>query len=129
MGAARPTSSTVAVHEDLDLGRRIAHLAVKEGTPVYDADGEKIAVVDRVVHEGPNGIFEGLIVHTLPLPGHHRFADYEQIDGLYERGAVLNVHREDLHEIPRPRKDDDPAADGPLQARLRKAWDLITGAR
>jgi uncharacterized protein YrrD len=114
---------------DEDLGRPIAHLALQEGTPVYDADGKKIGVVDRVVHEGPNGIFEGLVVHTLPLPGHHRFADHEQVDTLFERGVTLNVRREDLHELARPRHDDDTTPESPLQARLRKAWDLISGAR
>jgi hypothetical protein len=114
---------------DEDLGRPIAHLALREGTPVYDVDGTKIGVVDRVVDEGPNGIFEGLVVHTLPLPGHHRFADHAQVDAIYERGVRLKVGREELHELAGRDKDDDTTPESPLQARLRKAWDLISGAR
>ena len=57
-----------------ELGEPIAYLALKEGTPVYDRTGERVGVLEHVVADEPTDIFEGLIVHTLPLPGRHLFA-------------------------------------------------------
>ncbi|NMH96992.1 PRC-barrel domain containing protein [Pseudonocardia acidicola] len=114
-----------------DLGRPIAYLALAEGTAVYDRDGQRIGVVDHVLADVPMDIFEGVIVHTEPLPGNHRYADADQIAGLYERGVLLAVRRDDLHEPrepsrPRVAVDGSIPAESPLEARLRRVWDWIT---
>jgi hypothetical protein len=113
-----------------DLGSPIAWVALDEGARVYDQNGERIGVVDGVVAE--RDIFEGVIVHTLPLPGHHRFADVDQIAELRERGVVLSVERDALRDPP-PRSGSGgrhrrrtSTADRGIQARLRHAWDWIT---
>jgi hypothetical protein len=110
-----------------DLGPPIAHLALKDGTPVYDRDGERIGVVDRVVTPGDAAIFDGVLIHTLPLPGHHVFADHTQVAELHERGVVLAVGREELHPLDERSRREDHPADGPLRARIRRAWDRLTG--
>jgi hypothetical protein len=115
-----------------DLGAPIAHLALKEGVPVYDCSGRRVGVVDRVMMDEVTGIFEGLIIHTLPLPGRHRYASHEQLAELHERGVVLSVEGDDLHELderPARRAGDDESVEHPLEARLRRAWDWIVGAR
>ena len=115
-----------------ELGAPIAHLAVKEGVPVYDRGGRRIGVVDRVMADELTGIFEGLIVHTLPLPGRHLYAGHEQIAELRERGVLLSVERDQLHELgersARRRRSDEPV-ERALEARLRKAWDWLMGVR
>ena len=83
-----------------DLGPPIAYTVLEEGTPVYDRNGERIGVVDHVLADMQLDIFEGVIVHTLPLPGRHLFADVEQIAELHERGVLLAVERDELHEPP-----------------------------
>jgi hypothetical protein len=110
--------------QPLDLGAPVSHLAVEEGTPVYDAAGRRIGVVEHVLEEA--GIFEGVIVHTHPLPGRHRYADADQIAGLHERGVRLAVGAEALHDPGERRREraGEPAASG-LEARLRRAWDWI----
>jgi hypothetical protein len=85
-----------------DLGPPIAHLALEEGTPVYDRSGERLGVVDRVVTDRDGDIFEGVIIHTLPLPGRHLYANHDQIAELRERGVLLSVHRDALHELSSP---------------------------
>ena len=88
--------------------------------------------MDHVLADMQLDIFEGVIVHTLPLPGHHLFADVEQIAELHERGVLLAVERDELHEPP-----DEPDAreaggrpvESPLEARLRRAWDWLSGRR
>jgi hypothetical protein len=114
-----------------DLGPPIAHLALKEGTPVYDRGGERIGVVDRVVTDRDDRIFEGLIVHTQPLPGRHLYATHAQIAELRERGVVLGVERDALQEVgpPARRRPARHPAESPLHAFVRRAWDFLSGLR
>jgi sporulation protein YlmC with PRC-barrel domain len=114
-----------------ELGPPIAYIALEEGTPVYDRRGERIGVVEHVLFDEATDIFDGLIVHTAPLPGHHLFADVDQIAELHERGVLLSVERDALHE-PSEKSADSNAEDtveSPLHARLRRAWDWISGRR
>jgi len=107
------------------LGPLVAYLAVKDGTPVYDRDGTRVGVVEHVMHEG--GIFEGLIVHTYPLPGRHLYAGANQVGEIHERGVLLAVEGADLHDPRREagRRRSD-GRENTLEARLRRAWDWIS---
>jgi hypothetical protein len=110
------------------LGAPISHRGLADGTPVYDPGGQRVGVVDRVQEE--EGIFEGLVIHTLPLPGRHVFADYEQIAELRERGVLLAVDVGELHPMERRtarRRLDVP--ESPLERRLRRALDWLSGLR
>jgi hypothetical protein len=86
--------------------------------------------VENVVVDEPTNIFEGLIVNTLPLLGRHLFADRDEIISLHERGVLLSVDRDELHD-PSQRFTEptnlDNSVESPLQARLRHAWDWISG--
>jgi hypothetical protein len=113
---ARPTPE--------ELGDRIAFLALDEGTPVYDPDGHRIGVVEHVL--ATERIFEGLIVHTHPLPGRHLYAAPDQIAEIRERGVLLAVDRSALHD---PSDRAGRRGGGPgsrLEAALRRAWDWLT---
>ena len=115
-----------------DLGPPIAYTLVEEGTPVYDPGGERIGVVDDVLADFTMDIFEGVIVHTMPLPGTHRYADVGQIAELHERGVLLSVARDQLRDPPdRSDRDDegDAKLENPVESGLRRAWDWITGRR
>jgi uncharacterized protein YrrD len=116
-----------------DLGPPIAYTGLEEGTPVYDRNGERIGVVDQVMADMQLDIFEGVLVHTRPLPGRHLFADVEQIAELHERGVLLAVERDDLHEPPddatRKKRGTGDRVESPLEARLRRAWDWLSGRR
>ncbi len=112
-----------------DLGSQIAWTALREGTPVYDRAGDDVGVVEHV--SAPANIFDGIAIHTRPLPGRHLFARHDQIAGIHERGVVLSVARDELAEPEkRPRRQ---ASASPLEpgweARLRRAWDWLTGQR
>jgi uncharacterized protein YrrD len=112
-----------------EVGPPIAYLALREGTPVYDRGGERIGVVEHVLADEAVDIFHGLIIHTLPLPGRHLYADADQIAELHERGVLLSVDRGHLHEPREPAKATKPGdgpVENPLQARLRRAWDWIS---
>ena len=98
--------------------------AVKEGTPVYDSEGERLGVVERVTAVG--GIFAGIVIHTYPLPGRHLFADAEQIAEIRERAVFLRVNREALHDprVEWERRRPD-GRDVSLEARVRGLWDWL----
>ena len=116
-----------------DLGPPIAYTVLQEGTPVYDRNGERIGVVDHVLGDMQLDIFEGVIVHPRPLSGHHLFADVEQIAELHERGVLLTVERDELHEPPdeanAKKRDSADSVENPVEARLRRAWDWLSGSR
>jgi uncharacterized protein YrrD len=113
-----------------DLGPPIAYQALPEGVPVYDRGATRIGVVEQVLADEPVDIFHGLVVHTEPLPGKHVVADADQIAELRERGVLLSVLADDLHE---PRRyatageDTEKPADGPLRAGLRRLVDRLRG--
>jgi hypothetical protein len=92
-----------------------------------------VGVVETVLIEGD--IFEGLIIHTHPLPGHHLFADVDQVAEMRERGVVLSVGRDQLrepsddHKQRAGKRSGNAVGESRLQARLRRAWDWITRRR
>jgi hypothetical protein len=115
-----------------DLGPPTAYLALADGTPVYDRTGARIGVVDHVLSDETVDIFHGLIVHTVPLPGKHLYADADQIAELRERGVLLSVERDGLHvpEEPRPAGNaPGRSVESPLQTGLRRAWDWLSQPR
>jgi len=115
-----------------DLGPPIAYTLLEEGTPVYDRNGERIGVVEQVLADFTLDIFEGVIVHLRPLPGTHRYADVDQIAELHERGVVLAVERDQLHDAPERSSRDDEGeeqVESPPESRLRRARDWLTGRR
>jgi hypothetical protein len=120
----------VDVHDD--LGAPVSPRALEEGVPVYDRTGARIGVVDRVVSDEVTDIFEGIVVHTLPLPGRHLYASHEQIAEARERGVLLSAEASELRELsPRSgrRRRGDQSPERPLERGLRRALDWLGGVR
>jgi hypothetical protein len=116
----------------MDLGPRIAFTALAEGTPVYDPGGRRVGVVDEVLVEPPGGIFEGVVVHTLPLPGRHLHALPDQIAEIHRCGVVLSAGADELPEEVGWRhrhRDRSPAPEPPLQRFARRVLDSFGGRR
>jgi hypothetical protein len=109
----------------VDLGPVIAWRALEEGLPVYDPDGRQVGVVEEVL--APGEIFEGVVIHTRPLPGRHLVADHDQIASLHERGVVLAVGRDALREPAPPRGKGGRPPEPSWQRTLRRAWDRLMG--
>ncbi|MDX6650155.1 MAG: hypothetical protein QOJ97_2106 [Solirubrobacteraceae bacterium] len=116
----------------MDLGAPISYLVLEKGAPVYDSRGEEVGKVEHVLAAQDADIFDGIVIDARPGPGGWRFADAEQIEGLYERGVVLSVPADALHD-PEPGPGElrvnpaDAEEEGTLRARLRRAWDYISG--
>jgi hypothetical protein len=114
-----------------DLGAPTSYLTLEPGADVYDAAGERIGKVEHVLGDASVDVFDGIIVDISAGPGGLRFADADQVDAIYERGTVLKVGRDALHEPTASpgtlsATPDDVDSSG-FEARLRRAWDYISG--
>jgi hypothetical protein len=108
-----------------ELGPPVAYLALKDGTPVYDRSGTRIGVVEHVMAEG--NIFEGLIIHTHPLPGRHLYADDAQVAEIREHGVLLSADSDELNDLRQEAgRRQRPGQRSALEARLRRAVDWLT---
>lgn len=117
-----------------ELGPPIAYLALAEGTPVYASDGERVGEVQHVLAAEDADIFDGLVIDIRPGPGGLRFVDAPQVGELHERGVVLKIDSAGVDALHEPsanpgtlRVDPADADEGELTAKLRRAWDFISG--
>jgi uncharacterized protein YrrD len=115
----------------LDLGAPVSYLVLETGVPVYDPAGQEVGRVEHVLADEDADIFDGLVVDARSGPGGWRFAEAEQVASLHERGVVLAVGADELHD-PEPgpatmEADPADAEAGPVSERLRRAWDWISG--
>jgi len=119
-----------------ELGPPSSYLALQEGTPVYSSDGESLGEVEHVLADPDSDIFDGLLIDRSVLPGGHRFVDAEQVQEVFERGVLLKLNRAVAESLPEPGEnpavmDVDPGegVERPLEGKLRRAWELISGKR
>jgi uncharacterized protein YrrD len=123
-----------------DLGGPVSYLVLEKGTPVYSSDGERLGEIEHVLADEETDIFDGIVIDRSVLPGGHRFVDASQIDEIYERGVVLTLDAAAAQGLPEP--SESPAAmevtgedfverewDDELEAKLKRAWDVISGKR
>ncbi|MGI5211726.1 PRC-barrel domain-containing protein [Plantactinospora sp. CA-290183] len=113
-----------------NLGAPVAYLALTDGVPVYDRNGDDIGTVEHVLADEGADIFHGLVVRA--ASDRHLFAAREQIGTLHERGVVLTVPRAELHEP----SEDAVAADATNDSvreqageGLRRAWKWLSRPR
>ncbi|MGI8461277.1 MAG: PRC-barrel domain-containing protein [Solirubrobacterales bacterium] len=119
-----------------DLGQPSSYLALEDGASVYSCDGETVGKVEHVLAEFGVDIFEGIVLDTSILPGSHRFVDAELVEEIFERGVLLKIDAAAAAELPKPEAGAaamkaDPAEGGesPLQDKLHRAWDLLSGKK
>jgi uncharacterized protein YrrD len=121
-----------------DLGAPSSFLVLADGTPIYSSDGKQIGNVEHVLADEETNIFDGIVVDTSVLPGGHRFVDAAQVAEIYERGVELTIDAAAAENLPEP--SANPASmevtgedfaergwDDELEAKLKRAWDRISG--
>jgi hypothetical protein len=116
-----------------DLGAPQSYLTFTDGTTVITADGHEVGTVKHVLAAEEADIFDGLIVDT---SFGTRFVDAPYVAGLYERGAVLTGDAPAPERLPEPSESPAQLSTGPddtvphsadLGAKLRRAWDYLSG--
>jgi hypothetical protein len=82
----------------------------------------------------PKDIFDGIVFDASPWPGGHRFVDAPEVERIHERGVVLALDAAEAEGLPEPSANPatmsasaDDTAEGDLERKLRRAWDLISG--
>jgi uncharacterized protein YrrD len=117
-----------------DLGAPGSYMTLGEGVPVYSRDGQRLGEVEHVLAEPDKDIFDGIVFDASPLPGGHRFVDAPEIESIHERGVVLALDAAGAERLPEPSENParmsaspDDTAEGDLERKLRRAWDLISG--
>src|ERR687895_249155 len=114
-----------------DLGAPGSYMTLREGVPVYTRDGERLGDVEHVLAEADKDIFDGIVVGHA---GRHRFVDAPEVERIHERGVVLALDASDAERLPESSANPatmsaspDDTAEGDLERKLRRAWDLISG--
>ena len=116
-----------------DLGQPSSYLVLADGVPVYSSDGEELGKVEHVLAEPASDVFDGFVIDTSVLPGGHRFVDAPEVDSIYERGVVLKIDAAAAEALPQPSANPAALEVGPgdmapeRHAKLRRAWDMISG--
>ena len=121
-----------------DYGAPSSYLELADGTPVYSSDGVKLGEVEHVLAHEDADIFDGIVVGHSVLPGGHRFVDASQVEEIFEGGVVLDLDAAAAERLPEP--SANPGAlevtgddfverewDDELEAKLKRAWDVISG--
>jgi hypothetical protein len=118
----------------VEYGQPISYLTLEADTNVLSSDGSLVGKLEHVLADAESDVFDGLVIDIKRGPGGHRFVDADQVAELYERAVVLAVPTEQVERLPKP--TPAPAtmeshgvedSEGPLQSKLHRAWDLISG--
>jgi uncharacterized protein YrrD len=117
-----------------DIGAPGSYMTLVAGVPVYSRDGERLGEVEHVLAEPEKDIFDGIVFEADPLTGGHRFVDAPEVERIHERGVVIALDASDAERLPEPSENPatmsaspDDTAEGELERKLRRAWDLISG--
>lgn len=117
----------------MDEGAPISYEALEPGTPVYSSDGQQIGTVAHVLAVEDEDVFDGIVIAE-PVAKGHRFADADVVGPIHERAVYLTLDAGACEQLPEPtanpavmREDPSQGVYSPLQQKLHRAWDLLSG--
>jgi hypothetical protein len=84
----------------IDDGQAIHYAAVKRGTPVYSSDEVEVGVVQAMLDNYREHIFDGVVFRD--SDGVDRFADAPEVSRTAERGVTLNLTAKQAMQLPPP---------------------------
>jgi uncharacterized protein YrrD len=118
----------------MDFGEPVSYLVLERGTPVYSSDDHEIGKVARILAAEDEDVFDGIVIGEHVFGEEHRFADADDVAGIYERAVVLTLDRVAAEQLPKPSANPAVMSADPAESRsevrrdkLRRAWDLISG--
>ena len=113
-------------------GTPASYLTLETGTPVLARDGTEVGRVAHVLADADADIFDGIVIDV--PGGGHRFVDAPEVAGIDASAVTLALDAAAVERLPAPggnpaemRADPDDTAEGNLERKLRRAWDLISG--
>jgi hypothetical protein len=99
----------------IDDGEAVHYAAVQRGTPVYSSDEIEVGVVEAILDNYREHIFDGVAFED--RDGVLRFADAPEVSRTAERGVTLTVTAEQAMQLPPP--DQGHPSFRPRQSRGR----------
>jgi len=86
----------------MDDGHAIHYTALQKGTPVLSRDEIELGVVDEVVDNYAEHIFDGIVMET--QAGDLRFVDAPEVARTAERAVTLTLTAAEAAELPPPER-------------------------
>jgi hypothetical protein len=86
----------------IDDGHAVHYSAVQRGTPVYSSDEVELGIVDAVLDNYREHIFDGIVFET--PGGELRFADAPEVARTAERAVTLSIPAADAAALPPPER-------------------------
>ena len=84
----------------IDDGQAIHYTAVPRGTPVYSSDEVEVGVVEAMLDNYREHIFDGVVFKD--PDGVLRFADAPEVSRTAERGVTLSIDAEQATQLAPP---------------------------
>lgn len=116
----------------MDHGAPSSWLAALPGLAVVSSDELEVGSLRHVLGAEDADIFDGLVIEI--GPGDARFVDAEDVAEFFEDAVVLRLEAEECAFLPAPQPapggltaTGDTPPPGPLQRKLHRAWDLLSG--
>lgn len=117
-----------------DYGLPRSFLDADQGIDVVCADGVRVGTLSHVLADEQTGIFDGIVIDTALGLGGHRFVDAPEVGEFFQFAVLLTLSADDIERLPEPAENPavvehggEEDSDSPLVAKLRRAWDLISG--
>jgi hypothetical protein len=86
----------------IDDGHAVHYSAVERGTPVYSSDEVELGIVDAILDNYREHIFDGIVME---IPGGElRFVDAPEVARTAERAVTLSITAEEAAALPPPEK-------------------------
>jgi sporulation protein YlmC with PRC-barrel domain len=118
----------------VDYGEPASYLTLDEGCSVISSDGEEVGKVQHVLADEDEDVFDGIVIDTRLGPGGLLFVDAPQVKECRERAVLLSVPAAEVEKLPKPGPNPSVMenhgvedSESPLQAKLHRAWDMISG--
>ena len=86
----------------IDDGHAVHYSAVTRGTPVYSSDEVELGIVDEVLDNYREHIFDGIVMET--ATGELRFVDAPEVARTAERAVTLRITAAEAADLPPPEK-------------------------
>jgi hypothetical protein len=118
-----------------DLGSKVSYLVAKRGIPVFSSDEVNMGTVVKVLDAPEADLFDGIVFDTTPRkPGGHKFVDAPEVEGIYERGVILNIDAATAAKLAKPGQNPgsitvspDDVSGEPEPSFWSKAWNRLSG--
>ena len=119
----------------MDHGAPGSYLTLTPGTDVVSSDGETVGKVEHVLADEGTEIFDGIVIDIRLGPRRACASSTRRRSAsIFERAVVLSVAAAEVDQLPEPTASPGVIenhgvedSESPLQGKLRRAWDRISG--